>query len=469
MNGPVSRRFGYRMVDLREVPSLAVDGAGVGDATYRSPHPAGARLRRRPDGSWDADEVAAHLMACERQIVVGLATRSPWIGLDEETLASCYGHGAAVVARIAASSQQPAWRRPSDLEKAQIAAYRNQAFEHWRRVNTQSRRGDRFTVLFDPERHAGEHAPIDALFELPDLHAVEEDLLAELGSPELRRFWAIVLLERVSFKVAGDRLGLTRAAVTASTRAGRAQFEVYLERRASGELCADRAVAIEARRSGGATADQEEKARAHLAACYVCALVHEPRTSAFRRGILAVSPVGFILRWTGRGADGRHTLTTRLADASAATRALTAGVAAVAVAGSGLGLKAATSDPASRRPTGGAPRAAVAQPTLERISSASAAPRGVVEPVGRRLAGAVSVARTRGLGPTTPVTPFAHAPERAHKAPAPPAVARHPDEFDVEQGAQPARSSLPAPTATATAPAPSPPATNAGTTEFTTP
>lgn len=430
--------LGHRLADF----VAADDATPVGERRA-------VRARRASDGGWDADEVAEHLMACEREMVLGLARRSPWIGLDEVTQASCYGHAVAVVARIAASRQRPEWRRPRDLEKAQVAAYRNQALEHWRRVNAHSRRGDRFAVLFDPERHSLNHSPIDALFEPPDLHAVESDLLAELVQTELRDFWTIVLREQVEFKVAGDRLGLTKAGVIASTRAGRTAFASYLERRATGELCAQRGADIEAHHRGAASSIQSLRARAHLESCYVCALAHEPRTNAFQRGILALSPLGLVLRLTVRASEAVSAPATRVADAGAVTRAVAAGVAALTVAGSSFGV---VSDTPERKGTP-TKRATVHAQRFASVGDTPqpAPPPPVVEPVGRggntRLVANVrsSAPRRRRAQQRRTTRPTNSAPHGKTEA----ALAPQPPEFDIEHSSAAPSPSPAAPTGTA--------------------
>ena len=339
-----------------KVAGVPRDGE-AGKATTQRRRPSW-RARRGHDGGWDADEVAVHLMACQTQMVRGLARKSPWVGLDDETLASCFGHGAAVIARVAASGQRPEWRTSKDLEKAQIAAFRHQALDYWKRANAQSRRGERFTVAFDPERHGHGHAPIDRLFEQPDLHTIERDLLAELTDEGLRAFWTIVLHAQVSFKEAGDRLQLTKAEVMSCTRAGRVAFGGYLDRRSTGELCVERGLDLAARRAGSATPLQAERAAAHVESCYACALVHDPSTSALQRGILGLAPTGLILRLLSRAGDVAASPVTRIVDSGSGSRAVATGLAAVAVAGSSLGIDAATDPPPKPRERGAATKKA---------------------------------------------------------------------------------------------------------------
>ncbi len=291
-------------------------------------------------------------MSCREQMVCGLKRRSPWAGLDPDTLDSCFGHGAAVIARVAASGQRPEWRRAEDLEKAQIAAFRHQALDHWKRVNAQSRQADRLAVAFDPERHAPQETPMERLFEQPDLHTIERDLLAELADSELRAFWSVVLGDGGSFKTAGDRLGLTKAQVMARTRAGRSAFASYLDRRETGELCRERGENIVALRAGTANDFRAERAEAHLEACYACSLVHEPHTGAFERGILGAAPVGLLLRLATRAGEIASVPATRWAEAGAGARLAAGAIAALTVAGSGIGIGTATRD----RPITSGPR-----------------------------------------------------------------------------------------------------------------
>lgn len=304
--------------------------------------------RRGARGSWDPDEVAAHLMSRQDEIVRGLARKSPWVGLEDDTMASCYGHGAAVIARVAASGQRPEWRTTKDLERAQVAAYRHQALDHWKRVNTQSRRGERFTVAFDPERHAVGDTPVDRLFDQPDLLSIERDLLVELIDDDVRAFWTVVLREHHTFKDAGDRLGLTKATVMAYTRAGRTAFAAYLERRKTGQLCEERSRDVLAQRAGTATPLRAERGEAHLESCYACALVHEPGTSAFQRGLLGLAPTGWILRLLFRSGEGPTSPVLRtVLESSSGSRALATGLAAAAIAGTGVGVQVTRDAPAS--------------------------------------------------------------------------------------------------------------------------
>lgn len=464
-----SSRSGYRSADLGEDEPIWTEDGKVLNAVPVVERRKVVRLRRAPDGRWNADEVAEHLMSCEREIVLGLAWKRPWAGLDEETQASCYGHAVAIVARIAESSQRPEWRRAGDLEKAQVAAYRNQALEHWRRVNTQSRRGERFVLLFDPERHAAGHSPIDALFASPDLHAVESDLLAELVQEQLRDFWTIVLREQVGFKDAGDRLGLTKAGVIAHTRAGRAAFAEYLERRATGDLCIQRGADIAADRRGAASPVQSRRARAHLESCYACALAYEPRTSAFQRGILSISPLGLALRLATRASEAASAPATRIAETSAASRAVAAGAVTLALAGSGVGIQAATRSQA-RDATGPSAKAGRIRGAESVSSGVHAAPPFLApQPLGREqgrstLIGRAIVRRSRSTPKHRRATP--------RTRPVAPVVASSPPptEFDIERttASQAAVAPPAATTASASSPSPSP-ALDAGATEFPTP
>ena len=282
-------------------------------------------------------------------MVYGLRRKTPWAGLDLETLDSCYGHGAAVISRVAASGQRPEWRSRHDLEKAQVAAFRHQALDHWKRVNAQSRRGDRLAVVFDPERHAAPDAPMDRLFEQPDLHAIQRDLLAELGDAELRVFWAAVFGEEAGFKAAGDRLGLDKAQVMARTRAGRTAFASYLDRRETGELCRGRAEDIAALRAGSADEPGAERAEAHLECCYACSLIHRPHVGAFERGILGAAPTGLLLQLLRRASDVASVPAARWTEMGGAARVAAGGLAALTAAGTGIGVEAAVDRHPSRR------------------------------------------------------------------------------------------------------------------------
>ncbi len=352
------------VAEAREGPATAPGHATTG--TGMSAMGSTRKVRRRTDRlllarrgrQWDADDVARHLMACREQMVCGLRRKTPWAGLDLDTLDSCFGHGAAIIVKVAVSGQRPEWRTAKDLEKAQIAAFRHQALDHWKRVNARSRQGDRMAVAFDPDRHSPQDAPMDRLFEQPDLHAIQRDLTAELADAELRVFWTAVLSGPASFKAAGDQLGLSKAQVMARTRAGRSVFADYLDRRETGELCRERGVDIVALRGGTASEERAERAEAHLEACYSCSLVHQPQTSAFERGILGITPIGLLLRMAMRAGEVASIPATRWTEAGAGARLAAGGLAALTVTGAGVSIEAATK---ARRVTERPPRPGVSR------------------------------------------------------------------------------------------------------------
>lgn len=442
----------------------ATNGAGMSTTNPRAVKPRrGNRvLLARRGRAWDPQEVAEHLMSCRPQMVRGLGRKTPWAGLDDETLDSCFGHGAAVVVRVAESGQRPEWRSARDLEKAQIAAFRHQALDHWKRVNAQFRQGDRLAVAFDPERHAPQDAPMDRLFEHPDPLAIQRDLLAEIVDPELRRFWSAVLGDGASFKTAGDGLGLTKAQVMARTRAGRATFTEYFERRDSGALCRDRGADIVATRSGAADDARVERAEAHLESCYSCALVHEPGSGAIERGILGVAPIGLALRLATRAGEVASVPATRWMEAGVGARLVTAGLAAVAVAGSGAGIDSATEDPPVERasPAPAERRAApvarepfltparvLAPPVLARARTAAAAPTGAKRAARAKRPAKTAPSRRRAPTATPASRAVAPAPAPPPPVPAPPTQPSGPavSEFSFERTSPTPASAPPAP------------------------
>ena len=421
----------------------------------------GPVLLARRGRCWDAQAVAEHLMSRRAQMVCGLKRKTPWAGLDADTLDSCFGYGAAVIARVAASGQRPEWRRPKDLEKAQIAAFRHQALDHWKRINAQSRQGDRLAVTFDPERHASPDTPMDRLFEQPDLHAIQRDLLAELADPELRAFWSVVLGEAGSFKTAGDRLGLTKAQVMARTRAGRSAFAGYLDRRETGELCRERSGDIVAMHAGTMNALLAERAKAHLECCYACSLIHEPHTGAFERGILGVAPIDVLLRLATRAGEVASVPATRWTEAGAGTRLVGGAVAALTVAGSGLGIEAAIRDrPITREPRPSGKRQAPAAVREGSRTPALLPPRSTpTPPASRRVPKARTAARRAAKERSSP----REARSATDSKPSPPPSGPAASEFSFERG-----SSSAAPTAPVATPAATP-QTSPPTTEFSSP
>ena len=181
---------------ITEEPEVAIDTA----ARRRPVSGRLARLLRRGGAAgWDPDEVAEHLMARETRIVRGLAQSTPWVGIDDDTLGSYYGFAAAIIARVAETGAREDWRTLDDLERAQVSAFRNQAFDHWKHRNATVRTADKHAVTFDPQRHDPGEAVFDRLFAQPDLVTVRRDLLAELTDPTLRSFWTLVFSEQITY------------------------------------------------------------------------------------------------------------------------------------------------------------------------------------------------------------------------------------------------------------------------------
>lgn len=245
---------------------------------------------------WSADEVAEHLIERMPPIVNGLARRTPWVGIDRETCEELYLSAAATVSRLSAAGERPDWQTPRHLERAVIAAFRHEALAHWKTVNAHKRRGDREAASFDPEHDAAADDPLNRLFEPdPREELVARDWLAQLRG-EVREFWEPVVLEGVEYKEAGDRLGVDKARRQALYRDGIEHLTRFRRLLEEGRVCQLRAPAIVAYRAGTADAVTAERARAHLASCLPCALVHEAGASALKRGILHALPVAAVGR-----------------------------------------------------------------------------------------------------------------------------------------------------------------------------
>ena len=245
---------------------------------------------------WSADEVAEHLLDRMPAIVTGLARRTPWAGIDRETCDELYLSAAATVSRLSAAGERPDWRTPRHLERAVIAAFRHEALAHWKTVNAQKRRGDREAAPFDPERDAPADDPLNRLFEPdPREELVARDWLAQLRG-EVREFWEPVVLDGIEYKEAGDRLGVDKARRQALYRDGIEHLTRFRRLLEEGRVCQLRAPAIAAYRAGTADPVTAERARAHLASCLPCALVHEAGASALERGILHALPVAAVGR-----------------------------------------------------------------------------------------------------------------------------------------------------------------------------
>lgn len=245
---------------------------------------------------WDADDVAEHLIDRMPRIVTGLARRTPWAGIDRETLDELFLSAAATVSRLAASGERADWRTPRHLERAAISAFRHEALAHWKTVNAQKRRGDRDAAPLDPERDGASDDPLNRIYEPdPREELVARDWLVQLRG-DVREFWKPVILEGVEYKEAGDRLGLNKAERQAMYRQGIEHLGRFRRLLEEGRVCQLRAPAIAAYRAGTADAVTSERARAHLACCLPCALVHDAGASALKRGILHALPVAAVGR-----------------------------------------------------------------------------------------------------------------------------------------------------------------------------
>jgi len=180
-----------------------------------------------------------------------------------------------------------------------IAAFRFEAQHYWRNVKAEKRRGDRDAVPFDVDEHAEGEDLLARMFDAgPHEELVARDWLAQLQG-EVRAFWAL-LLEGVSFTQASERLGLSYRECQVLYRAGLEQLGRFRTLQAGGMVCQLRAPAIAALRAGTADELTAERARAHLACCLPCALVHEKNASALKRGIFHVLPLPAVVRALGR-------------------------------------------------------------------------------------------------------------------------------------------------------------------------
>jgi hypothetical protein len=229
-------------------------------------------------------------MGRQTPVTRGLARRSPWAGIDADTLDELYLSAAATISNLADSGSRHAWQTARDLERAVIAAFRHEALSHWKIVNAQKRRGDRDAVAFDPERDGASRSELELILESdPREELVARDWIVQLHG-QVRAFWEPVILDGVDYKQAGDRLGLSKAQRQAMYREGiehLGRFRALVE---EGRVCQLRAPAIAAYRDGTADPVVAERARAHLDCCLSCALTHEPRASALTRGLLGVLP-----------------------------------------------------------------------------------------------------------------------------------------------------------------------------------
>lgn len=232
----------------------------------------------------------------------GLRHRTPWRGIEEETLKELYDEAVTTVAQLAASQQRRDWRTRAHLERAVIAAFRHQAQHHWRHFNAMKRRGDRDAVEFDADLHGATDEVLTRIFDVnPHDALVARDWLAQVDG-DVRDFWRL-LIDGASFRHAGEELGLTYAECKVHQRVGLEQFARFRTLQEEGKVCQLRASAIAAYLAGTADAPTAERAEAHLACCLACALVHDQKASAVSRGLFHLLPVPLLARAFGRLRD----------------------------------------------------------------------------------------------------------------------------------------------------------------------
>lgn len=247
-------------------------------------------------GRWDPHEVAAHLLDRRGRVVGALSREHPWSGLNDDVLEGLWSEAVATITTLASSGSRPGWRRPRDLERAAIAAFRNVALTHHRAARAIKRTADREALPFVGELHGAVEPGLSRLFADPREHVVAEDWLVELQPGPLRDLWRDVLVHERSFKDAGEGLDLGKADVTRLVRDGRRQLARFAELHRRGLVCAYRRSSLEAVAASTASGDERERAAAHVAACLPCALVFEPGASATDRGLVSVFPLAFVLR-----------------------------------------------------------------------------------------------------------------------------------------------------------------------------
>lgn len=255
-----------------------------------------------------------------------------------------------------------------------MAAYRHRALTHHRAVRAHKRSRDLNALLFDAEQHGGSDPGFARLFDDPRDHVVAEDWLAELDAGPLRDLWRSVLVDGRTLKEAGDALGLTKPAVTKLTRDGRRLFERFAELSTRGVTCSYRASAVRAFADGTASDVEADRARAHLACCLPCALVHDPAASAISRGLFGALPLPVLLLRL------RDVLAERAGGAvgtfgGAGGAKVAAGLAALTVAG-------ATGLTEHHRDVTRARREPEVAPSVPAIAPARATPSPAVKPAG---------------------------------------------------------------------------------------
>jgi hypothetical protein len=221
--------------------------------------------------------------------------------------------------------------------------------------------GSRRRVDFEPVADvlpSGDDEPFD-LVAARERIATAADLLAQLD-PFEQRVMAVMAAHGLGVKRAAKALGEPIKTVLAASRSAERKLDQVAAIIAAGRMCDYRERAIHAHAHGTAHAEQEQAARAHLAACAGCrssyaTLVREMRGREFQRATSAafLPPPALVVAVHGRWIERLTSLlSTGRAPSGTATAERTAGVlgggglvkaaavtSAIVIAGAGVGAR----------------------------------------------------------------------------------------------------------------------------------
>ncbi len=221
--------------------------------------------------------------------------------------------------------------------------------------------GSRRRIEFEPLAevlHGDDDEPFD-LVAAQERRATAADLMAQLD-PFEQRVMAVMAAHDLGVKRAAKAMGEPFEVVLAASRSARRKRDQVAAIYAAGRMCDYRRPALHAHAHGTARAEQEQAARAHLAACASCrsayaALLREMRGRDFRRAASAAflpPPVlavelhsGWVERLTALLSTGRAPSGTATAERTAGLLGggglvkAAAVTSAIVVAGAGVGSK----------------------------------------------------------------------------------------------------------------------------------
>jgi hypothetical protein len=268
---------------------MASFDASVG--RFGRPLPGGSlrRAGRAPwrHGAFSPEETASALQARRAELLREARSRPDSRGVPLSALNELVDEAIATVVMM---------RRPIVSDAHLLGAFwktLSLLFRHHREGRHRLRVGSRIRADFDlvaRQASAEGSGPQDAV-ELKERVALAADFAAQLTAHE-RRVTALMARRGVGVKHAARTLGLPVADVRAAVRSADAKLDRVAVIAAAGRLCDYRRDAIASYAAGRSTTEEEERARAHLAACTACRtayapLIRELRGAEFQRRLSA--------------------------------------------------------------------------------------------------------------------------------------------------------------------------------------